>query len=145
MARIAVSRQMPIPSHTVWSALADLGSHSDWMTDASSIVFAGDQREGIGTRMEVETVVGPFRTLDVMEVVGWNEGHSIEVVHEGLVTGRATLSVSPHDVGAAVSWEEELTFPWWLGGRITAWLAKPVLAAIWQGNLRRLERILSSP
>lgn len=145
MSRIAVSRQMPVPAHTVWSALSDLGSHSDWMKDARSIVFTGDQRQGVGTRMEVETVVGPFRTLDMMEVVAWDEGRSIEVVHHGLVRGRGTLIVFPIKDGTAVRWEEELTFPWWLGGPIVAWLAAPVLAAIWRGNLTRLEQVLSSP
>lgn len=145
MSRIAVSRRIPVPSHIVWSALSDLGSHSDWMKDARSVVIAGDQRQGVGTRMEVETVVGPFRTLDMMEVVAWDEGRSIEVVHHGLVRGRGTLSVSPLGDGTSVRWEEELTFPWWLGGPIVAWLAAPVLAAIWRGNLTRLEEVLRSP
>lgn len=129
----------------VWAALADLGSHDQWMKDAESIVFATEQRRGVGTRMEVETVVGPLRTLDKMEVVGWEEGRSIEVVHEGLVTGRGTLGVVPDGEGAIVSWDETLTFPWYLGGPITAFFAKPVLGAIWRGNLKRLEESLSSP
>jgi hypothetical protein len=147
MTRIAVSRTVPVAHDRVWAAIADLGSHTEWMKDAERIVFVHDQRRGKGTRMEVVTVVGPFRTIDVMEVVGWDEGHSIEVVHQGLVEGRGILSISP-DGGdrTTVSWEEDLIFPWWLGGFITAWLARPVLAAIWRGNLLRLEETLvSSP
>lgn len=143
MTRIAVSRTVPVPHERVWAAIADLGSHTEWMKDAERIVFVHDQRRGEGTRMEVVTVVGPFRTIDVMEVVGWDEGHSIEVVHQGLVKGRGTLAADPDGVDrTTVSWEEDLTFPWWLGGRITAWLAKPALAAIWRGNLIRLEETL---
>lgn len=129
----------------VWSALSDLGSHAQWMKDAESIVFLTDQREGVGTRIEVETVVGPLRTLDRMEVVGWEEGRSIEVVHTGLVTGRGTLAAAAEADGTRVSWEEILHFPWYLGGPITAFFARPVLAAIWRGNLKRLEAKLSSP
>jgi hypothetical protein len=143
MARIAVSRVVPVPRERVWAAIADLGSHTEWMRDAEWIVFVHDQRRGVGTRMEVKTVVGPFRTIDVMEVVGWDEGKSIEVTHQGLVKGRGTLSVSPAVADQTeVSWEEDLVFPWWLGGNITAWVARPVLAAIWRGNLRRLEETL---
>jgi len=130
----------------VWNAIADLASHTEWMKDAERIVFVGDQHHGKGTRMEVETVVGPFRTIDVMEVVGWDEGHSIEVTHQGLVKGRGTLSAGPHGADrTTVSWDEDLVFPWWLGGGITSWLARPVLAAIWRGNLRRLEESLAMP
>ena len=136
---------MSATHEVVWAALADLGSHDRWMKDAESIVFVTEQRSGVGTRMEVKTVVGPLRTLDKMEVVGWDEGRAIEVVHEGLVTGRGTLSARPHGKGTLVSWEETLTFPWYLGGPITAFFAKPVLGAIWRGNLKRLEESLSSP
>jgi len=145
MTRIAVTRTMQVPHERVWAAIADLGSHTEWMKDAERIVFVHDQRRGKGTRMEVVTVVGPFRTVDVMEVVGWDEGRSIEVAHRGLITGRGTLAAEPAGKGTLVSWREELTFPWWLGGPITAWLARPVLAAIWRGNLARLEESLTSP
>lgn len=144
MAHIAVSREMTASPGVVWEALADLGSHAEWMKDAENIVFAGEQTRGRGTVMEVETRVGPFRTRDVLEVIGWDEGTSIDVTHRGLVTGSGTMSVSPHGHGSRVDWRENLSFPWWLGGPITAMLAKPVLAAIWRGNLRRLEESLSS-
>jgi hypothetical protein len=144
MTRIAVTRTMQAPHERVWAAIADLGSHTEWMKDAERIVFVHDQRRGKGTRMEVVTVVGPFRTVDVMEVVGWEEGRSIEVAHRGLITGRGILTAEPALEGTLVSWLEELTFPWWLGGPITAWLARPVLAAIWRGNLARLEEGITS-
>jgi hypothetical protein len=134
---------MDAPHERVWEAMADLGSHDTWMKDAKRIVFVHDQRRGKGTRMEVVTVVGPFRLLDRMEVIGWEEGRSIEVAHQGLVRGRGELSAEPQAGGTLVTWREELTFPWWLGGRLIAWLARPVLARIWRGNLRRLEKSLS--
>ena len=143
MARIAVSRDMNLPRDVVWRAIADLGSHAEWMRDARSIVFQGEQRRGVGTRMEVETVVGPMRTVDVMEVVGWDEGNFVEVEHRGLVKGRGVLSLSGSGDHTQVSWVEELTFPWWLGGTMAALLARPVLAAMWRGNLRRLEESLT--
>ncbi len=144
MARIAVSRTMAAPTDRVWTAMADLGSHVEWMKDARSIVFTGEQRTGVGTRMQVETRFGPLRTLDIMEVTGWEEGESIEVSHRGLIKGRGTLRAAPLDQETLVTWEEELEFPWWLGGAITAWLARPVLAAVWRGNLKRLEESLTS-
>jgi hypothetical protein len=144
MTRITVSKKMALPQHKVWEAIADLGSHSKWMRDAGSLVFVGEQRRGEGTRMEVSTRVGPLLTTDVLEVVGWEEGTSIEVAHRGRITGRGTLSLSPDVRDTVVNWVEELTFPWWLGGRLTGWLARPILTAIWRGNLERLEESLRS-
>jgi carbon monoxide dehydrogenase subunit G len=145
MARIKVSRRIESTRTVVWAALADLRSHVTWMRDARSIEFSTDLTSGVGTRMEVETVLGPFRTTDVMEVVSWDEGHSIEVVHHGLVRGRGTLSVSPDGGGTLVTWDETLAFPWWLGGPVTAWVAGLVLAQTWRANLERLEESLTSP
>ena len=137
---------MPVPLEPVWGALADLASHTVWMKDAHSIDFVTDQQTGVGTKMKVKTLVGPFRTVDEMEVVRWDERRAIEVFHTGLVKGRGTFTITETGPGETeVLWDEELSFPWWLGGPLTAMFARPVLARIWRGNLRRLEESLSSP
>ena len=129
---------------TVWEALADLASHPTWMKDAIAVNFHSDQTRGSGTSMDVVTRIGPFRTTDVIEVVGWTEGKQIEVVHRGLVTGRGILAVEPEGSGSTVTWIEDLEFPWWLGGPLTAWIARPFLRSIWRANLRRLDQTLSA-
>lgn len=138
MTQIKALRHINAKTPAVWAELADLGSHVEWMKDATGIAFVTEKTRGVGTVMEVATKVGPFRTLDRIEVTGWVEGQSIDVVHTGLVTGEGTLSVETSGTGTLVSWVEKLSFPWWLGGAVTVWLAKPVLAAIWRGNLERL-------
>lgn len=144
MARIELSRHMEVDPARVWAALADLGSHAMWMSDARSSRFVGDLHRGVGTVMEVETRIGPLRTTDILEVTGWQEGRRIEVAHQGRVTGKARFEVAPSGEGTLLSWIEELYFPWWLGGPMTAQLAAPILAAVWRANLRRLEERLSS-
>lgn len=133
---IRVELAIPVARDEVWSRLADLESHSSWMRDAVAVEFLGDSRTGRGTRMRVPTRVGPFRTVDVLEVTSWVEGRSIGVVHEGLVTGTGEFRLEGDDP-TSVIWEEQLEFPWWLGGRLTAFLAAPVLRWFWIGNLRR--------
>ena len=145
LARILVTRLLPRSREAAWKALSDIASHVRWMEDAVALEFRSDRRSGIGTAMDVETRVGPFRTTDRMEVTGWVEGRSIEVVHTGLVTGRGTLSLTTKEDGTLITWDEELQFPWWLGGAITAWLARPVLRRIWRRNLANFEATLSSP
>lgn len=131
----------------VWGELADLGSHAQWMRDAGSIEFMTDQTSGVGTVMLVPTRVGPLRTTDVMEVVAWEEGRLIAVEHRGRVSGVGRFEVRPAGDGTDLEWEETLRFPWWLAGPVGAWLARPVMKRIWQGNLERLrERVeLSGP
>lgn len=134
---------MGIPHDAVWEALGDLESHALWMREVVAIDFETERRRGPGTSMLVKTRIGPFRTLDRIEVTGWREGESIDVEHTGLIKGVGTLSIGPREEKTVVAWDEDLFFPWWLGGPVTAWLARPVLASIWRGNLRRLERLVA--
>ena len=141
MSRIRVSTTLPAPPSEVWAAVADLASHVDWMADAESIRFTTRRRTGVGTTMEVDTRVGPFRLTDVLEVTEWRPGRSIGVRHDGIVggTGRFTLRRRWARPGSTrFTWEERLVFPPWLGGPLGAVLAAPVLRRVWKGNLRRL-------
>jgi carbon monoxide dehydrogenase subunit G len=137
MARIAVYQRVESPIAQVWPVLADLETHADWMREAESLVFTSPTHRGVGTTMEVRTRVGPFRTNDIIEVTSWEEGRAIGVAHRGLVSGEGELSLTEDGEETLVSWVESLRFPWWLGGPVTAWVAKPVLALIWRGNLKR--------
>jgi hypothetical protein len=115
------------------------------MRDARSVEFLGPQRRGVGTRFQVETRVGPFRTLHVLEVMEWDEGRAIEVAHRGTIGGHGRVAVAGSESRARVTWAERLEVPWRLGGAPVAWVVVLVLAAVWRGNLRRLERRLTSP
>lgn len=140
MARLTVSRHLDHLAAAVWDRLADLEGHAGWMSDAERITFTSDTRRGAGASMIVRTRVGPFRTDDVLEVTDWDEGRSITVRHGGTVTGIGVLRVDPEGTGSRVTWTEELRFPWWLGGPVTAWLAAPVLRRVWLRNLENLTR-----
>ncbi|MEX1094205.1 MAG: SRPBCC family protein [Acidimicrobiia bacterium] len=133
---IRVEKSINASRDEVWSELADLATHASWMKDAVAIEFLGGKESGIGTRMRVPTRVGPLRTIDIIEVTGWVDGESISVDHEGLVSGSGQFSLDGDDP-TLVIWEETLRFPWWLGGPIAAAFARPILRAIWAGNLNR--------
>lgn len=130
------------PVEHCWNHLADLGSHVDWMADAESIRFTSAARQGLGTTFECVTKVGPLKTVDKMTVVDWVDGHVVAVQHTGVVvgTGRFEL-VQTSPTACEIVWTEDLRFPWYLGGVLTAFAAKPVLRRIWMGNLRRFQGI----
>ncbi len=144
MARITQHVIIDAPLDRVWAEASDLPSHVEWMADAESIEFLGEARSGVGTRMKVETVVGPLRTADLMEVTEWDEGSAIGVSHKGLVKGRGRFELTEIEGGIRFAWTESLTFPWYLGGEITAQLAKPLLGWIWRRNLRGLKDRIES-
>jgi uncharacterized protein YndB with AHSA1/START domain len=131
---IRVATTIEAPPEAVWSSLADVGSHVEWMADAEAIRFASPQHRGVGTTFDCDTRVGPFRLTDRMEVTEWDEGRVMGVRHAGLVKGEGRFTLAPVAGGrhTRFTWEERLAFPWWLTG--------PVLAAVWRRNLRRLKR-----
>ena len=143
MAMVMVTIDLPYPVSVVWDELSKLERHSDWMMDAERIVFATGRQRGVGTEMRVRTRVGPFVTEDVIEVREWAEARSIGVSHRGLVTGVGVFVLTPTDSGTRFVWWEDLEFPWYLGGAITAWFAVPVLKWIWRGNLNRFSKTLA--
>ena len=76
----------------------------------------------MGTTFDCDTRIGPFRLIDRMEVTEWRTARSMGVRHVGLVTGTGRFTLSR--VGAAgapatrFTWDERLTFPWWMGGPV---------------------------
>jgi hypothetical protein len=139
VSRIRVRRVIERPPAAVWDRLADIADHVTWMADAAAIRFTTERRQGVGTAFECESRVGPLRTLDRMEVTEWSPGEAIGVDHRGVVTGtgRFTLRGSLDGQRTELTWDEDLRLPWYLGGPLTATLARPVLRRLWTTNLRR--------
>ena len=136
---IEISETILAPLEKVWDDVARLDTHVEWMTDAHRIDFPDGRRSGAGTRMEVETRVGPLRTTDVMEITAWEPPHRIAVHHRGLVTGSGEFLLEA--IGPATTrftWRESLRLPWFFGGPLGAIVARPLLRAEWRRNLARL-------
>ena len=69
------------------------------------------------------------------------------VRHTGVVTGSGRFTLVPIDLGRRTrfTWDEDLSFPWWLGGRVGERLGgRLVMRTIWRRNLRELERLVSA-
>ena len=115
------------------------------MADAESIQFTSASRQGVGTTFDCVTKVGPLKTVDKMAVVEWVEGRVIGVKHTGLVVGTGRFELASTGPGTSeIVWTEDLRFPWYLGGVVVAFVAKPVLKRIWMGNLRRFSVLCSA-
>src|SRR5262245_32724369 len=103
------------------------------MADAEAIQFTSAQRSGVGTTFDCDTRIGPFRVTDRMAITEWTPGKAMGVRHTGLVTGDGRFTLRrARRARTTFTWEEQLRFPWWFGGRVGAFVARPVLAAVWR-------------
>jgi carbon monoxide dehydrogenase subunit G len=139
--RVHVSIDLPAPQEVVWADLSDVASHAEWMSDAESITFVGPQRSEVGTVFDCVTRVGPIRLTDRMTVTAWDAPWRIAIRHDGIVTGSGQFTLAALSGGRTrFRWDESLTLPWWLGGRLGGPLAAYVLGRIWRANLARFAR-----
>lgn len=138
---VRVAETIAAERHVVWSELARIENHVEWMSDATAIRFLSTTRSGVGTKFECDTRIGPIRLTDLMEISEWEAAVAMGVRHSGVVngSGRFTLTNAPGSA-TLVTWEEQLHFPWWLGSGAGALVAKPVFTMLWRENLRRLRR-----
>ena len=126
---IRVAITIDAAPETVWNVVEPIEHHVDWMADAESIRFTGTRTRGIGTAFDCVTKVGPIRLTDRMSVTEWEPGRVMGIEHRGVVTGRGRFTLEPEDGGRTrFTWNERLTFPWWMGGPLGAVVASPVLA-----------------
>jgi uncharacterized protein YndB with AHSA1/START domain len=144
MSKIRVSTLIRAPRPVVWHAVRDVASHVRWMHDADRIRITSPRATGVGTTFVCDTRVGPFRLSDAMEVIEWRERRSMGIRHTGLVRGVGRFTLRTRPGGTLFTWEERLRFPSWMGGRLGAIVAKPVLRRIWKRNLATLKRMVES-
>ena len=148
MSHIRVVIEIDATPSRVWEVVEPVENHVEWMHDAVAIRFVGSQTRGVGTAFLCDTKVGPIKLVDRMEITEWTPGEVMGVRHSGLVTGSGRFTLEPIDLGRRTRfvWQEELTFPWWLGGPVGAYVGgKVVLRAIWQRNLRGLKHLVEQP
>ena len=136
---IAVEVVIDAPVPFVWTDLEDISSHVEWMQDAEEIRFLSDKKRGVGTRFVCDTVVGPIKMTDIMEITTWDHASAMGVRHQGIVGGVGEFALRPSGSNTVFSWVEKLSFPWYFAGPVGALVARPILKAIWRGNLRRLK------
>lgn len=105
-----------------------------------AIRFSTPQHDGVGTSFETDTKVGPVRLVDKMVVTSWEPVATMGINHTGMVTGTGRFTLATEGGGTRFTWEEELTFPWWMAGSLGGGVAAPVLRRIWRRNLENLRR-----
>lgn len=140
--KIRVHTVIDVPPDRLWRMLERVEDHVEWMADARAITFVSSQRRGVGTEFDCLTAIGPFRTTDRMVITEWEPKHVMGVVHRGVFVGRGRFTLKRRRGGRTrFTWQERLTFPWFMGGPLGAFAAKPALRWVWRRNLGRLKAL----
>jgi len=143
MAGIRVSTVIDATPAEVWEVVRHVEDHVDWMHDAVAIRFTSPATSGAGTTFDCDTKVGPIRLTDKMEITSWEPEEAMGVRHVGMVTGTGEFTLTDAPEGRTLfTWEERLTFPWWMGGPVGAAVGGQVLKLIWARNLKGLKEIV---
>lgn len=138
MRPIVTSIEIAAPVDRVWAALAAVEMHSEWMSDATSIIFLSDKRTGVGTRVRVKTRFGPLRIDDDMEFTEWTSPNLMTVNHVGRIGGRGEFRLSENEGDRTTfTWVEDLIFPWYYGGWFGVAMTRPILRRQFSANLKR--------
>lgn len=139
MGRIRVETEIEATPATVWADVEDIATHVEWMHDAEAITFTSDRTEGVGTTFDCLTRIGPIRLTDRMEITEWDPAAVMGVRHVGLVEGTGRFTLTERAGGRTrFVWEEDLVFPWWMGGPVGGVVGGWVLKQVWKRNLRLL-------
>ena len=142
---IRITEEIEASPEVVWNAISDIQTHVNWMADASEIRITSEQTEGVGVTFDCDTKVGPLRTTDKMQITEWTPNQTLTISHKGLVEGKGSFILEKNSDGKTLFvWEENLDFPLLLGGRITGFIAKPILKKIWKKNLYKLKHLVET-
>ena len=113
MAFFRVLVHVDAPPERLWKLLEDWEGSAAWMVDATTVRVLGEQRTGVGTRVEAITRIAGIPLTDVMDVVAWEEPRVIAVQHRGWpIRGLAWFEIRPDPSGGSwFEWAEELDPP----------------------------------
>ena len=148
MTSIRVEETILAPPEAVWAAIEDISTHVRWMEDAVAIRFTSTARTGVGVTFDCDTRIGPLRLTDRMAVTEWDPPRAMGIRHAGMVTGAGRFRLDAQGASTRFIWEEDITFPAWMGGAAGGAAARPLLRRVWGRNLARLKALVeqgSSP
>ena len=114
---VSVDVVLDAPADKVWATVTDWERQQDWMV-ATTMRVVGDRVEGMGTRVEATTGVGPAALVDPMVVTEWEPPHRCVLRHTGtVVRGHGIFEVFALPGGRSrFVWREEIVLPLGPGG-----------------------------
>jgi len=113
------------------------------MVDATAVEVLGEPRRGVGTRIKAVTDIAGIPLTDLMEVVTWEEGRLITVMHHGWpIRGLAWFELRPAlEGGTWFEWAEELDPPLGPLGELGGALLKGPIERVLRRSVMKLKQL----
>ena len=145
--RVCAEVVIPLAAERVFEGLARWEEQPVWMRDADRVDVVGSQQEGVGVRLRVRTrVLGLPLLTDVMEVVAWEPGRRIDVLHRRPVRGHGSWRLAPAGPAAThMSWVEDLRLPVPVLGELLLRAYRPLMRRLMHASLRAFRSSLTEP
>lgn len=136
---VELGETMPGPIEVVWDLVTDWENLGDWQLEARDFRVTSARREGIGVEAEATVRIAGITTRDVVRVTGWEPPKRLGIAHEGWVSGRGEMHLTPLGEGRThLFWREELSPPLGAAGALGLTGFKPLLAKTFARDLRVL-------
>ncbi|MGQ0679113.1 MAG: SRPBCC family protein [Actinomycetota bacterium] len=132
------------PAEAVWPYLVDWENLDRWMTEARDFKVTSPNREGIGVTAQATINIMGITTTDPVEVTRWEPPSTLEIEHQGWVSGKGLMRCIPEWSGTRLLWIETLSPPLWLLGAAGIRLFRPVMRRIFQHDLSLLKALVES-
>ncbi len=140
---IELASTMPGPPATVWRLITDWEHQDDWMLEAGDFVVTSSHREGTGVTAEATITIGGISTRDAIEVVAWEPNRHLAIEHQGWVSGRGELHLTPLGADRThLYWIEHLYPPLGLLGAVGLHGFKPLMERVFRRDLRVLQALV---
>lgn len=145
--RISEEIELPVEAAEAWRVLLAWEDQAEWMKDASWVRVRSPQREGVGTKIAVKTLLfGIPAFVEPMEVIAWDPPHSLRMRHGSLVKGTGEWRLEPGEAGSVdrcrFTWTEDIQLNVPVVGELAAKIYSRFMRHLMRGSLADLRRYL---
>ena len=139
--KMAITIDAPIDE--VWDVVSDIERQPLWMEEMKAVRLRSPGPVGVGSRGDADVRIFLLGIVDAVEVDLYDPPTHFGIRHVGTYSGAGRITLEAIDAGRTlVRWDERLVPP--LFPHLGQLLQKPIMGAIFQGDLERLREIVES-
>jgi hypothetical protein len=139
--KMAITIDAPIDD--VWDFVSDIERQPLWMEEMKAVRLTTPGPVGVGTRGDADVRIFLVGIVDAVEIDVYDPPSRFGIRHVGRYTGGGLITLEAIDRRRTlVRWDERLVPP--LIPHLGQLLQKPIMGAIFQGDLERLREIVES-
>ena len=133
------------PREEVFRLASNFDRQAAWMENVLSFRRPEDEVLRVGSRLQVTTQLGPWKSSFPLEITDWQEGSLLKVVHRNGFWGEGVFSFSDYGLGKTLMlWNEKVRVSLTRGGPLAEAAAKVALTIIMRRDLANLKYLVEN-